>query len=213
MTAVPNPIRKAARTVRRQQLIDSTITVLGRKGYASLTVADVAREAGLSPGIVIFHFNSKDELLGAALAHLASEYRSHWEARMQAAGPAPAGRLRAVLRADFDTDVFTPQKLAAWIAFWGETQGRPVYDQICARLDAERFAATEALCRDLVAEGGYGLDPHLVARSLESLCDGLWLGLAADGAGYSGKVSSAQAQDAVDTTLAAFFPRHYAQRG
>lgn len=211
MTAEPNPLRKAARTVRRQQLIDSTIAVLGRKGYAALTVADVAREAGLSPGIVIFHFNSKDELLGAVLAHLAAEYRSHWDSRMKAAGPAAADRLKALLLADFDTAIFTPGKLAAWIAFWGETQGRPTYDQICAGLDAERVAATEALCRTLVAEGGYGLDAHLVMRSLESLCDGLWLGLAADGAGYSGRVSSAEAQETVAATLAAFFPRHYAR--
>ena len=53
------PQRKATRPVRRQQLIDSTIAVLARKGYAGLTVADVAKEAGLSAGIVIFHFNSK----------------------------------------------------------------------------------------------------------------------------------------------------------
>lgn len=211
MTAEPNPLRKAARSVRRQQLIESTIAVLGRKGYAALTVADVAREAGLSPGIVIFHFNSKDELLAAVLGHLAAEYRAHWEARVKAAGPHVADRLRALMLSDFDGSVFTPEKLAAWIAFWGETQGRPVYDQICAGLDAERLAATETLCRELVAEGGYAHDPHLVMRSLESLCDGLWLGLAADGAGYSGRVSAALAQETVAATLAAFFPRHYAR--
>ena len=48
-------------------------------------------------------------------------------------------------------------------------------------------------------------------RSLESLCDGLWLGLAADGAGYSGRVSAALARQTVETTLAAFFPRHFAR--
>ena len=209
MTAEPNPLRKAARNVRRQQLIDSTIAVLGRKGYAALTVADVAKEAGLSPGIVIFHFNSKDELLADVLGHLAAEYRAHWEARMKAAGPAVADRLRALMLSDFDGSVFTPQKLAAWITFWGETQGRPVYDQICAGLDAERLAATEQLCGELAAEGGYLLDTHLVMRSLESLCDGLWLGLAAEGAGYSGRVSAALAQQTIEATLAAFFPRHY----
>ena len=84
------PQRKATRPVRRQQLIDSTIAVLARKGYAGLTVADVAKEAGLSAGIVIFHFNSKDELLAAVLGALAAEYRAHWEASMTAAGPSAA---------------------------------------------------------------------------------------------------------------------------
>lgn len=206
-------LRKAARPVRRQQLIDSTIAILARKGYAALTVADVAKEAGLSPGIVIFHFSSKDALLADVLSFLAAEYRQHWEDEMRKAGTAPADQLKALLLADFDSRVFTPEKLAAWIAFWGETQGRPVYDQICSGLDAERRDTTEDLCRALNQEGTYGLDPALVMRTLDSLCDGLWLGLAADGAGHKGRISAAEAQRTVEAALAAFFPRHYGQPG
>jgi AcrR family transcriptional regulator len=205
------PQRKATRPVRRQQLIDSTIAVLARKGYAGLTVADVAKEAGLSAGIVIFHFNSKDELLAAVLGALAAEYRTHWEASMTAAGAKAGERLKALLLSDFDTDIYTREKLAAWVAFWGEIQGRPFYDQICAGFDAERQAATEALCRQVIAEGGYALDPALTARGLESLGDGLWVGLG--GAGYKGQVNDTQAKRVMATALAAFFPRHYAAGG
>jgi len=194
--------------VRRQQLIDSTIAVLARKGYAGLTVADVAKEAGLSAGIVIFHFNSKDELLAAVLGALAAEYRAHWEASMNAAGASPPERLKALLLSDFDIDVYTREKLAAWVAFWGEIQGRPFYDQICAGSDAERQAATESLCRQIIADGGYNLDPALTARGLESLGDGLWVGLG--GAGYKGQVNGTQAKQVMATALAAFFPKHFA---
>ena len=194
--------------MRRQQLIDSTIAVLARKGYAGLTVADVAKEAGLSAGIVIFHFNSKDELLAAVLGALAAEYRAHWEASMNAAGASPPERLKALLLSDFDIDVYTREKLAAWVAFWGEIQGRPFYDQICAGSDAERQAATESLCRQIIADGGYNLDPALTARGLESLGDGLWVGLG--GAGYKGQVNGTQAKQVMATALAAFFPKHFA---
>ena len=194
--------------MRRQQLIDSTIAVLARNGYAGLTVADVAKEAGLSAGIVIFHFNSKDELLAAVLGALAAEYRAHWEASMNAAGPNPADRLKAMLLSDFDTDVYTREKLAAWVAFWGEIQGRPFYDQICAGSDAERQVATETLCQRIIAEGGYKLDPALTARGLESLGDGLWIGIG--GAGYKGQVNDTQAKQVMSTALAAFFPKHFA---
>ena len=204
-----SPLRKASRDVRRQQLIDSTIKVLGQKGYAALTVADVAKAAGLSSGIVIFHFTSKAELLSEVLRFLASEYRQHWEAAMERAGPTPADRLQALLQADFDPAVFTPEKLGAWIAFWGETQGRPTYDQICSGLDAERMRATEDLCRQLIGEGRYVLDPTLVMRTFESLCDGLWLGVAADGAGHPGRVSAEEARQIIMAALRAFFPRHY----
>ena len=196
--------------MRRQQLIDSTIAVLARKGYAGLTVADVAKEAGLSAGIVIFHFNSKDELLAAVLGALAAEYRAHWEASMNAAGPKPGDRLKALLLSDFDTDVYTRDKLAAWVAFWGEIQGRPFSDPLCAGFDAERQAATETLCRQIIAEGGYSLDPALTARGLESLGDGLWIGIG--GAGYKGQVNDTQAKQVMATALTAFFPKHYSAR-
>jgi AcrR family transcriptional regulator len=204
--------RKASKDVRRQQLIGATIKVLGQKGYAALTVADVAKAAGLSTGIIIFHFNSKDELLAATMQFLAEEYRAHWERAMTAAGPSVAARLEALLLADFDSAVFTAEKLAAWIAFWGETQGRPTYDQICSGPDAERQQATLQLARALIAEGGYGLDPAITMRALESLCDGLWLGLAADGAGHPGRVSTTETHQIVKAALKAFFPKHYPRK-
>ena len=209
----PQPIadsgRKASKDVRRQQLIDATIKVLGQKGYAALTVADVAKAAGLSTGIVIFHFQSKDGLLAATMQALAEEYRAHWEAAMNRAGTSSAARLEALLLADFDPTVFTAEKLGAWIAFWGETQGRPTYDQICSGPDAERQDATQALCKALVAERGYALDPHLTMRALEALCDGLWLGVAADGAGHPGRISAKEAHVIVRAALKAFFPADY----
>jgi AcrR family transcriptional regulator len=204
-TAQAAPPRKATRGVRRAQLIEATIAVLARKGFAALTVADVAKEAGLSPGIVIFHFTTKNDLLVAVLGLLASEYHQHWKNAVKDAGPSAAERMKAILLADLDENVFTAQRLAAWIAFWGEAQGRPVYDELCAALDAEWRQALEALCRDLVAEGGYDLDPHIVTCALEAMGDGLWLCLAGQG-----KDCCDDARKVVITTLAALFPRHFA---
>ena len=202
--------RKAARAARRAQLIEATIAALAGKGYAALTVADVAREAGLSPGIVIFYFTSKDGLLIEVLSSLAAEYHRNWSTRMSDAGPSAAARLKALLLADFDTSVFTPEKLSAWIAFWGEAQGRPVHDQICGPYDVERRAALEQLCRQLDEEGGYDIDPRLTSSTLVALCDGLWLSLAAYGAGHKERASAADAQKIVTAALASLFPKHYA---
>jgi hypothetical protein len=46
-------------------------------------------------------------------------------------------------------------------------------------------------------------------RSLECLTDGLWLGLAATGAGQKGRVTASEARQVVTASLAAFFPRHF----
>ena len=123
MTAVtevtaPPTSRKASRPVRRQQLIDATIVVLARKGYSALTVADVAKTAGLSVGIINFHFESKEKLLASCLTHLAEEYYRNWQSAFATPGATVAEKLQLVVLGDFNDKIFTPDKLAAWIAFF-----------------------------------------------------------------------------------------------
>ena len=72
--------RKASKETRRLQLIDATIDSLAKRGFSDTTMADVADGAGLSRGIVNFHFESKDKLLVATLQHMAEEYAGHWRA-------------------------------------------------------------------------------------------------------------------------------------
>ncbi|MFO1122020.1 MAG: TetR family transcriptional regulator [Hyphomicrobiales bacterium] len=209
MTAETGLGRKASKEVRKQQLIEATIQVLAQKGYAALTVADVARAAGLSTGIIIFHFVSKDELLASVLRSLAEEYYANWKQAVAAAEDNPAARLAALVLADFNPEVYSPYKLAAWIAFWGESQGRPVYEQICAGYDAERLKAGWDYCRDLVKAGGYSLDPELTMKALDAMGDGLWLGVAQSGSGLTGRLTPQECIRIMQTSLAAFFPRHF----
>src|SRR5262245_4551931 len=80
------PPRKAAKDVRRLQLVEATIDSLAKRGYAETTMADVADGAGLSRGIVNFHFESKEKLLIATLQHMSDEYAGHWRATLEKAG-------------------------------------------------------------------------------------------------------------------------------
>ena len=97
------PPRKAARDVRAPAAHRGDHRrALARKGFAALTVADVAQEAGLSPGIVIFHFTSKDELLAAVLSFLADRIpRALDETGCGSAGPSAAERMKALLLCRF----------------------------------------------------------------------------------------------------------------
>ena len=79
VTAPKTGRRKAPRAARRQQLIDATMKCIARKGMGSTTLADVAREAGLSQGIVNLHFKSKENLLNETLQFLADEYKAQFE--------------------------------------------------------------------------------------------------------------------------------------
>lgn len=49
--------------LRRAQLTRAAYKVVGEKGYSDFTIKDVAREAGLSTGLVHYYFKNKEELL------------------------------------------------------------------------------------------------------------------------------------------------------
>src|SRR4051794_11828903 len=117
--------RKASKETRRQQLIEATIDSLAKRGYSETTMADVADGAGLSRGIVNFHFESKEKLLVATLQYMADEYSQHWRSALQKAGDDPARQLLTLTAIDFDHSICTKRKLAAWCAFWGEAKSRP----------------------------------------------------------------------------------------
>lgn len=203
------PPRKRPREARRVQLIEATIETIATRGYARTTLTEVANHAGLSHGLVNFHFKSKEKLLAETMLYLADEYRENWLAALSEAMPGPAGQLDALIRADFRTPVCAPSRLAAWLAFWGEAQGRPIYQELCGSNDAEYIRRMEEICAALMAEGGYAGRADRVARVLRVTVEGVWLDLATMAPPYS----AAEALETVHTAAAAFFPRHFGPGG
>ncbi len=52
---------------RREQIIDAAMRVFAQKGFVRATNKDVAREAGITPGLIYHYFESKEALLMAIL--------------------------------------------------------------------------------------------------------------------------------------------------
>src|SRR5690348_16220187 len=52
---------------RREQIIDAAMHVFAQKGYSNATNKDIAREAGITPGLIYYYFESKEALLYAIL--------------------------------------------------------------------------------------------------------------------------------------------------
>lgn len=201
--------RKKSRATRRVELIEATIEVLAEKGFARMTLSDVANKAGLSHGLVNFHFQSKELLLSETLGYLSDEYRESWTQALAEAGDAPARQLEALIRADFAPHIFTPARLAAWVAFWGEAQSRPLYQEKCGEKDDAYAARKEAICAALMAEGGYQGDAVRIARALRLVTEGVWMDLVTMAAPYS----RTEGQTTVFCAATAFFPRHFGPEG
>jgi TetR/AcrR family transcriptional repressor of bet genes len=209
ISAPEAPPRKASREMRRQQFIEATIATLARNGYARTTLTEVATTAGLSHGLIIFHFENKEKLLTETLVHLAREYRDNWTGALAAAQPSPAAQLEALIRADFVPAICNAGRLGAWSALWGEIQSRPMYRAHGAEYDLEYAEAIERLCGELIAQGGYPFDVDAVARVVRVTLEGLWLELMNASEPYP-------VEDAILSMFQlamAFFPRHFGKAG
>jgi len=170
--------RAANKAFRRQQIIAATIDSISRHGFAETTVATVAREAGVSQGILIFHFKTKEALLVETLAFLAEEYGEIWRKALDAAPPDPVARILAMVESDFHSRICTRKKVAVWHAFYGEAKSRPTYLEICGQRDAERSAILSDLCAEALArEPATPWDADSASQCIEQLTDGLWVHL------------------------------------
>jgi TetR/AcrR family transcriptional regulator, transcriptional repressor of bet genes len=203
------PRRKLSRDARRAQLIEATIEVLAARGYARTTMTEVANKAGLSHGLVNFHFQTKEKLLTETLLYLAEEYRQNWLSALKNAGDRPAERLDALIRADFNPEICTPTKLSAWCSFWGEAQSRPMYQERCGSNDQIYNDQIEAICAELLQSSDHGGNPARTARVIRVTVEGIWLDMMTMNSPYS----RAEALATVYCCAQAFFPQHFDAQG
>jgi len=96
----PRVVVEEQQEVRRAQLIRATIAEVAEKGFSNVTLDDIAGRAGVSKGVALYYFESKEDLFLAAFERLLSAvYRRIEEA--VAAAPDPVEKVRAVMRTTF----------------------------------------------------------------------------------------------------------------
>ncbi len=164
---MPRPSNTAQ---RRAQIVEGLLRLLPAKGYAQASVSAIAREAGLAPGLVHYHFEGKQKILVAATRELAARLEARFAARI-AAATTDRGRIDAWIDAHLavgpDGD---GAAVAAWAAVGAEAQRDPDVAEVYStflRADRDRLAG---LLGPLVP------DPDLdaVATSLVALVEGLY---------------------------------------
>jgi TetR/AcrR family transcriptional repressor of bet genes len=204
--ATAQPLKRAEKKeVTRQQLIAATVDSIAASGFAETTLHKVSARAQVSRSLVNFHFDSKEQLLVATLRHLTEEYRTFWLKAISRPGLSAAGKLNAIVDADFHPQVCNRKKIAVWYAFWGESKSRPTYMEVCARADTEFAAAMERLTAEVVADGGYAVEPAVAAKGLRCMIDGLWLELLLAPASFERETAKRTCR----TYLGSLFPRHF----
>jgi TetR/AcrR family transcriptional repressor of bet genes len=137
---------------RRAQIAAALIRVMARRGYDGASVAKIARAARLTPGLVHYHFKSKQELLLVALRELVSRHEASLEQRLAELGEDPARQLADLVDFHLGLGAYAdPEALACWILLGGEALRQP-------KIRAELERALAAIARRLEAIIARGVD-------------------------------------------------------
>jgi AcrR family transcriptional regulator len=168
VNGVRMPGQKATEVERRQQIVLAAYRVASMRGLESLTIRAVAMQAGLSHGLVHFHFKKKADLLDSLLEWLLAK-----TAALQT-GPeitqlgSPLMRFQALLRQEMERVGRDRAAIHLFFDFWlAGTRDRRIRRRMKTELDRYRAAfrpmAEEVLLADPVRFA------HVTAEGLASV--------------------------------------------
>lgn len=156
--------------VRRKALVDAALRTIGSQGSLDVTMSDIAREAGVSAALAHHYFGSKQQLLIATIRTLLGQLRTDAVTALKAAAT-PRQRVSALIRVSFQADQFTPDVVAAWLAFYGQAQSaeevRHLLVIYARRLHSNLLSGLKPLCGDTMAA-------H-IADGAAAMIDGLYI--------------------------------------
>ena len=161
---------------RRDQLVGYMIEAVADLGFARASIGEVARRAGVSKGVVTYHFAAKDDLIRAVIADVIASMEEYLTPRLLAADPArfPERFIAAYISAWAGFyQSHTAQVLALARIFIGfrDESGSP---SPAFEVRAGEVAAIEAVLRAGQDMGRFGsFDPHVMASVLKIAVDDL----------------------------------------
>src|SRR3989440_103994 len=162
--------RDEGEEARRVQLVEVTIDSLAEVGYVGTTLAEIARRAKVSPGLVAHYFDDKDGLLEAAFRTLARTLAARMRARL-ALARTPRGRVQAVIDTNLAPEEFDKRTGTAWLAFWGQVLHVRGLKRVQTAYQRRMLSNLRNDLRRLIP----GEDARSLAAMIAAMIDGVWL--------------------------------------
>lgn len=180
---------------RRAALVTAVIDEIGETRSLDVTVAKIARRAGMSSGLAHHYFGSKEQMLIAAMGHILVEFSGKVRDGLRAA-EGPRDRLAAIIQANFAPHVFDPRKTSAWLSFYALAQAKDDAGHLMQIYQKRLRSNLLFDLRKLTPEA------EIIADTLAALIDGVYLRAALEDGARSDE-AFAQVSKALDTFLAA----------
>ncbi|GAA1478849.1 hypothetical protein GCM10009623_32950 [Nocardioides aestuarii] len=198
--ATPRPSQRAqAAAEARSRILAAAAECIVRDGLAQVRMASIARTAGVSAGLLHYHFETKELLFGEVLRYsheVSAELNRH---ALATGGDGPAERLAIFLDRCLPSD---EQRSDEWL-LWQELALLCIRDPGLATVGADLYEDLYATVADIVAEGvgagvfTTGMSSRAVAETAVALTDGFGGRMLAGDPGFGIDEARAMLADAV----------------
>lgn len=158
--------------IKRGQLIRATFVEVSEKGFAEVTLEDIARRADVSKGVLLYYFRSKEDLFLAAFKHSILALRDRLRQAV-AAAPNPVEKIRAVVRTTFVSAQANRKFYQAYLDLLSMGTRQEAFKQLNARFYEGCLAMDVEILEEGVRQGVF--HPHADAAVLRAIVDGLML--------------------------------------
>jgi AcrR family transcriptional regulator len=168
---VTDGARDAGRLDGKARILQAVIELLARQGISGVSMRAVAREAGVSLGLLSYHYADKTDLIRAALHRIEES-----DLAMLEPDPAvsPIKRLRRALRRIADPEFLTTEYLSLRLQLWALARAHEDFEHINS-VAQQRY-------RDGLAELIRAARPDLAraecsrrAADIDVIQNGIWL--------------------------------------
>jgi len=167
--------RDQAAAEARDRILAAAAECIVRDGLAKVRMAGIAREAGVSAGLLHYHFDTKEQLFAEVLtySHRLSSVLN--QQLLQHAGNDAPQRLSAFLDRCLPSDDGLAHEWLLWQELDLLCLRNPELAKVGADLYEDLYSSVAAIITDGVATGDFTTDlpPRMVAETAVALCDGL----------------------------------------
>lgn len=175
-TASNETFRREPAADRRRHLGEAVLRCILKNGSAGISVRQIAAEAGVSLGLIRYHFVEFDDLIAYAFDMTTDAFFHAIGAAIDRAEPNPQARLEAFIEASFSPLVLDRNVLGVWVVFWGLILHSRRMGSAQTREYSLYLAMVDGLLRELAAAEGIQIrDLKLACIGFTALLDGLWL--------------------------------------
>ncbi len=168
-------LRDQAAAEARTRILAAAAECIVRDGLAQVRMAGIAREAGVSAGLLHYHFDTKEQLFVDVLTSSYRRSSALNERLLQSSGSAAPQRLATFLDRCLPSD----DRLAHEWLLWQELAllclRQPDLAKVSADLYEDLYSSVTTIIDGGVESGVFSthLAPRMVAETAVALCDGL----------------------------------------